>query len=416
MKKCRSLLLLLALVLGISCLQTTQAQAAVKLNRKSLTLTEGQSATLKLTGTKKKVTWKSSKKSVATVTQKGKVRAKSAGSAVITAKYGKKSKKCTVTVRTDYSRYYEYQIKYGKITINKVLNISDAALVIPETIDGCPVVELADGLFQNCDGLESITLPSGVTRIGADLFSGCQKLREIKSDAAFTAIGARAFCECRSLEKLPTLSDITAIPDGAFYNCDALTMFPSITTLTSIGAEAFYDCDALLTFYGADTLVSIGDRAFQGCETLLGITGCKNVTTIGAACFAECTQMTSAALGSKLTTLGADAFSGCTRLSGVTLPGTLTAIPDRCFYNCHALETLGLPLGTTKIGAMAFFNCIGLRTITIPGTSLSSIAPDAFAGVPLNLVGVWYHATTTGSYLESWLAASGIPAANQHAI
>lgn len=74
--------------------------AKVKISKKSLTLTAGSSLTLKITGTKKKVKWKSSKKSVATVSSKGKVKAKKAGKAVITATVGKKKLKCKVTVKS----------------------------------------------------------------------------------------------------------------------------------------------------------------------------------------------------------------------------------------------------------------------------------------------------------------------------
>lgn len=76
----------------------TVVQAATKLNKTSLTLPKGSSYTLKVTGTSSKVTWKSSKTSVAAVSSKGKVTAKKAGTATISAKVGKKTYKCTVKV------------------------------------------------------------------------------------------------------------------------------------------------------------------------------------------------------------------------------------------------------------------------------------------------------------------------------
>lgn len=73
--------------------------ASVKLSKSSLTLYVGKSATLKVNGTKSNVKWSSSNKSVATVTTKGKVTAKKAGSATITAKVSGKSLKCKVTAK-----------------------------------------------------------------------------------------------------------------------------------------------------------------------------------------------------------------------------------------------------------------------------------------------------------------------------
>lgn len=75
----------------------TVAQAAtVKLSDKQLTLEVGKSQTLKVTGTKQKITWTSSEKSVATV-KNGKVTAKKVGTTTITATVNKKKYNCEVT-------------------------------------------------------------------------------------------------------------------------------------------------------------------------------------------------------------------------------------------------------------------------------------------------------------------------------
>lgn len=75
------------------------AQAAkVKISNTKRYMVKGQTYTLKITGTKKAVKWKSSKTSVATVSSKGKVTAKKKGTATITAKVGGKNYKCSVIV------------------------------------------------------------------------------------------------------------------------------------------------------------------------------------------------------------------------------------------------------------------------------------------------------------------------------
>ena len=417
MKKIRSALLFFALILCLTCAFSSDTQAAIKLNKTSLSLLEGQSATLKVTGTTKKVTWKSNKKTVATVTTKGKVTAKAPGNAVISATVGKTTKKCKVTVSVNYAKIYEYQVKYGKVTINKLLRISETDLVIPEKIEGYPVTELADSLFKGCDGLESITLPSGVTRIGDSTFYGCHALREIKCDSKITSLGSYAFYECNVLETLPDLSAIESIGEYTFYNCDALTAFPSIPTgLKTVGNYAFFDCDKLLTFYGPDSLVSIGDYAFKKCDSLLSVSSCKNVQTIGTECFADCPQLGNASLGNKLTTLGAGCFSGCEKLGSVSLSATLTAIPDRCFYNCYAISNITIPTSVTKIGNMAFFNCIRLSILTIPGTGITSIAPDSFAGVQMNNVNIFYRTSSPAGYIDNWISDLGLPTDHIHNI
>lgn len=89
------------------CLLSLQISAdakasKVKLSDKSITLLKGNTDTLKVSGiTKKtKVKWTSSKPKVAAVTQKGVVKAKAKGSAVITAKVDGKKYTCKVKVQT----------------------------------------------------------------------------------------------------------------------------------------------------------------------------------------------------------------------------------------------------------------------------------------------------------------------------
>lgn len=80
---------------------TTDVQAASpKLSSSKLTLSRGQSHKLRMKNTKKKVVWRSSRKSVASVSKNGTIKAKNTGTATITAKIGKKKYKCQVTVIT----------------------------------------------------------------------------------------------------------------------------------------------------------------------------------------------------------------------------------------------------------------------------------------------------------------------------
>lgn len=93
-------LIIIAVMLFVSVGASVNVEAAsIRLNKKSLTLTVGKTATLKVKGTKKKVVWISSNKKIATVTKKGKVTAKKKGTATIYAKVGKKKLKCKVTVK-----------------------------------------------------------------------------------------------------------------------------------------------------------------------------------------------------------------------------------------------------------------------------------------------------------------------------
>lgn len=92
--------------------QVIAEAATMKLNKKSLTLYEGDTYKLKVTGKgKKKVKWSSTDSSVAKVSRSGNVRAVSEGTATIKAKVGKKTLKCKITVKGKKTNSYYNQLR-----------------------------------------------------------------------------------------------------------------------------------------------------------------------------------------------------------------------------------------------------------------------------------------------------------------
>ncbi len=88
---------------GMIHAETAQAAGKSPLNRTSMTLVKGQQYRLKFTNAKKysrkKISWSTSNRKVASVSKSGTVRGVSKGKAVITAKVGKKRYRCTVSVQ-----------------------------------------------------------------------------------------------------------------------------------------------------------------------------------------------------------------------------------------------------------------------------------------------------------------------------
>lgn len=101
---------ILAVMMVFSIFPATQVNAATKpkLSKTKITMTVGQSKKLKVKGISKKrakrIKWKSSKKKIVTVTKTGKLKARKAGKATITAKVGKKKLKCKVVVKRKHKK------------------------------------------------------------------------------------------------------------------------------------------------------------------------------------------------------------------------------------------------------------------------------------------------------------------------
>ena len=95
----KSLGLVLCLIVLIGMSGTTASKAKSK-NTIKVTLTVGKTYQLKVTGTKKKIKWHTSNKKIATVSSKGKIKAKKAGKAAIyVISENGKYKKVSVTVK-----------------------------------------------------------------------------------------------------------------------------------------------------------------------------------------------------------------------------------------------------------------------------------------------------------------------------
>lgn len=118
-------------------------KASIKLNFKEKTITVGSSAklTAQVTGKNNKVTWKSSNTKVASVS-KGKIIAKKAGKATITAKANGKTAKCIVTVKAvDYKNLYKNFLAQKSVKTSKNNSITPAYFLVLN-IDKTGVPEL----------------------------------------------------------------------------------------------------------------------------------------------------------------------------------------------------------------------------------------------------------------------------------
>lgn len=122
LKRLARVFLVVFLIAGMLPIQGEAA--AVKLNKTRATIYVGSSVTLQVKGTSAKAKWESSKKTVATVNSQGKVTAKKAGTAVITAKIKSSSFQCKVTVKNPYLNKTEVTLSKGKTFQLKITGTS----------------------------------------------------------------------------------------------------------------------------------------------------------------------------------------------------------------------------------------------------------------------------------------------------
>lgn len=95
----KAMVTMMMVVFAAMLLMVAPVQAASKTKTTKVTLKAGQSKTLRIK-TVGKVKWSSSNKAIVSVNKKGKIVARRAGKAKITAKYGKKKAVFVVTVKS----------------------------------------------------------------------------------------------------------------------------------------------------------------------------------------------------------------------------------------------------------------------------------------------------------------------------
>ncbi len=314
--------------------------------------------------------------------------------------------------------YFDYGITGGKAYITAYKGLSPI-VVIPEEIDGAPVVsvcaafsentklthivlpdsleEIGDYAFESCSRLVNLTIPDNVTSIGSYAFYRCDSLLSATIPDSITSIGDRAFSYCRSLTTIIIPDSVISLGRYAFEYCDSLTnilvdeantAYQSIdgnlyskdgktliqyaigkedTSLivpegvTYIGDYAFYYCKSLVNLTIPDSVTSIGSEAFYWCQSLANLTIPDSVTSIGSEAFENCRSLTSVTFGknSQLQSIGDSAFSLCQSLTSIIFGenSQLQSIGDSAFYNCRSLTSITVPDSVISIGNYAFSGC-----------------------------------------------------------
>ena len=213
--------------------------------------------------------------------------------------------------------------------------------------------------FENCIGLTTITIPSGVQTIGKSTFYGCSNLQAVTfaEHSQCSSIGDSAFSDCARLAIINIPNSITNIDDYTFSGCG----FISITipnSITSIGNAAFNWCQELTNITIPSSIQNIGDRSLMNCFNLQTVAFVEN---------------------SKCTSIGEWAFYYCKKLTSITIPNSVTSIGDSAFNGCRELTSITIGNNVTRIGRSAFSGCAGPTSITIPN-SVTSIENSAFVG------------------------------------
>ena len=239
--------------------------------------------------------------------------------------------------------------------------------------------DMTEPLDINGNRVRTVIIDYGITSIGDEAFSAYfEDLETIIMPSSITKIGAGAFVSCKSLKEIILPDSVTSIGDHAFESCKSLTSIIIPYGVTRIGDGVFTDCKSLKTITIPESVTSIGYRAFDACQSLESIVIPESVTIIESRAFENCSSLEDIVIPSSVSEIDNYTFQGCTSLRRAVIPEGVTRIGQRAFLNCTSLESINIPNSVTTLGREVFGHCEKLVNINIPD-SVTYICPGAFS-------------------------------------
>lgn len=293
-------------------------------------------------------------------------------------------------------------------------------VVVPDTIQGCPVEIIGTGAFESCAGLTSLAFPETVTFLEGSVGYGCESLASISLPQSLLVIGDNCFAREAALEQVTIPSQVCYIGSSSFYYCSNLKSITFEGECPVIGLWAFAEIPSDTVVYVPDDQLEAYKSALQnaGCiaevqpsgqnakptepvsdlenlefdaasGTITGYTGFNTrldipetidgvpVTAVGDSAFTRHRYLCYLTLPEGLTSIGNEAFMDAATLLHVEFPSTLKNIGDRAFYRSYRGDIMDLPEGLESIGAEAFVYAGVEGALHLP-EGLKTIGDSAF--------------------------------------
>lgn len=193
----------------------------------------------------------------------------------------------------DYA--FNYTAIKDLIIPDEVVNIGNFAFSSSkvETVKiGNQIKTLGEGVFYDCNELNSVIIGESMSSIGTYTFNGCNKLSNIVMSPSVKDLGDYSFENCDSLINLQIPSSIERIGECAFFGCDGLKKVEIGKNVNSIEFSAFAHCENLESIvFDTDTNTNIGCAAFMNCYELKNVKFGKKIKNIGDSAFRGCNKM-----------------------------------------------------------------------------------------------------------------------------
>ena len=201
------------------------------------------------------------------------------------------------------------------------------------------VFVIEESTFSHCYSLSSVTLPHGLNTIGNGAFFRCRALSEINIPDTVTVVGASAF-RYSGIQTITIPSGVTCIDMSTFRGCESLTSVSLPDGLVTIETGAFFGCKNLGAISIPNGVTEIKAFTFHGCAGLRSITVPDTATIVEQGAFLKCTGLEHVYLPSGLEVIEDRCFEDCRSLGKITIPSNTHLLGKSVFKNCIHLSEM----------------------------------------------------------------------------
>ena len=240
------------------------------------------------------------------------------------------------------------------------------------------VTSIGYGAFNECEILNSISIPESVVAIESLAFANCANLNELHLPSKLKTIGATAFCYCNSLTEIVIPDSVEEIGIWGFADCENLktitipvsceieakecfeNTYPTTVNFTK-GKDGYFHESKIMNATITESVPWCADRGGKYLKSVFFEDGIQNISK---ALFYNCSALSYVELSSTIKEIGDYAFCKCTELKQIVIPNGIEKLGVGCFAK-SGLETIILPKSIRDAGKATFFDCESLESVVI---------------------------------------------------
>lgn len=227
------------------------------------------------------------------------------------------------------------------------------------------VTYIDDSAFEGCVNLTNVVMANSVTGLGKSVFEGCKKLSNLGLSSKLTTIGESAFCST-GIESITIPEGITTVSKDMFNGCVLMTSVTFEGAIKNIGVRGFGNCDKLVELnFEKGVSGKIGESAFADIDGWTEFEVPEGITYIDNYAFSECENLSTIILPEGLRDICTDVFTK-TAITSITIPKTVTYIAKNAFLMSSKLKEITMYTETVE-SLPSGFDHLSLRSAHIIG-------------------------------------------------